>query len=57
MAHHTEELAVQRERHKQLTWKTNIVRGFIMVEQGLDFIQYFNHGHHPMPRLDSSTML
>ena len=24
MAHHAEELAIQRERHKQLTWKTNI---------------------------------
>ena len=24
MAHHAEELAVQRERHKQLTWKANI---------------------------------
>ena len=45
MANYAEELAVQRERHKQLTWKTNIkvsswsseVR-ILIFHHGRDFI-------------------
>ena len=39
MAHYTEELAVQRERQKQLTWKANIeVSSWSIFHHGKDFI-------------------
>ena len=44
MAHYAEELAVQRERQKQLTWKTNIVSSWSsevdisIFHRGRDFI-------------------
>ena len=39
MAHYAEELAVQRERQKQLTWKANVEKWLSEVD-----ISIFHHG-------------